>query len=320
MADNSFRPTRHRAWFVALVAGSCVALLPSTSATASRSPVSAASGSADLKVTVAPATPTGLTGDIGVMRVRVRNNGPDAAEGVQVSLSAQGFGTIPYLEVTPSKGSCGSAGSSEAVCDLGTMTPGVTVSVRIRIPLTAPGTGRLVATAASRTPDPLGTQRDADGMTITGAACTVVGRAGDETLTGTSAVDVLCGFDGEDTLAGLNGDDELLGGPGSDVADYARASAGVYVSLKQQLSLRGAGSDSLRSIKGVQGSEFGDTLEGSDERDVFFGNGGSDDLSGSGGDDALFGGADPDDLDGGTGADRCVSGYGSDPDVLSCES
>src|SRR5205814_463668 len=89
----------------------------------------------------------------------------------------------------------------------------------------------------------------------------IVGDANDNTLVGTSAADVIQGLGGNDTLQGLAGDDLLDGGTGNDRAVYTDATGGVTVDLAAgTVTGAGVGSDTLRSIETIRGSNFADML------------------------------------------------------------
>lgn len=122
--------------------------------------------------------------------------------------------------------------------------------------------------------------------TCDGKPATIVGTAGDDVLKGTAGDDVIvglagsdvikgldgndtiCGRDGDDTLIGGSGDDTLLGGRGSDWVGYGLAPAGVQVDLAAGVAA-GWGSDTLRSIENVIGSQHDDVLRGTDTANTF---------------------------------------------------
>jgi Ca2+-binding RTX toxin-like protein len=51
---------------------------------------------------------------------------------------------------------------------------------------------------------------------VSSAACTILGTAGNDVLTGSPLADVICGLGGDDTIDGEGGDDTLIGGDGHD--------------------------------------------------------------------------------------------------------
>ena len=84
----------------------------------------------------------------------------------------------------------------------------------------------------------------------------------------------------------------------SDTYDAASAKAAVTVDLGAGTSTGGSGTDTLKHIDDVSGSDFDDSLTGSSGDNVLYGEGGNDTLSGGAGDND---GADS--FDGGGGID-----------------
>ena len=115
----------------------------------------------------------------------------------------------------------------------------------------------------------------------------VRGSAFDDVLTGGDPVN-----DSLEVFIGAGGDDTIDGGTGRDRADYSTSTTGAVVTLGGP-GVDGAaqdglgGTDTLRNIEGVRGSEFDDTLTGSDTApyEWFEGRGGSDLIDGKGGED-----------------------------------
>jgi Ca2+-binding RTX toxin-like protein len=112
--------------------------------------------------------------------------------------------------------------------------------------------------------------------------------AGD-TLAGDDQVNLLDGRAGDDTLLagggddGMDGDagnDTLDGGPGRDLVFYDYSPRGVVVSLASHRAT-GWGTDRLRGVEDLHGSQ---------KADVLVGNGGDNSLSGHCGADRIFGG------------------------------
>ncbi|MBL4720159.1 MAG: hypothetical protein JKY20_03380, partial [Alphaproteobacteria bacterium] len=143
---------------------------------------------------------------------------------------------------------------------------------------------------------------------------TLVGEAGDDTLFGGAGEDDLFGGDGADFLQGGNGVNDLVGGAGNDVlsgnvrgqtglglgsglndfnrADYSAATGGINAILSATGTVTGdasVGTDTLRFIDEVIGSDFDDTFS-ADELHVgnfrsfnsFEGRGGDDTITGNG--------------------------------------
>ena len=150
---------------------------------------------------------------------------------------------------------------------------------------------------------------------------------GDDVLTGDALNNILRGHDGADTLAGGLGDDGLFGGEGNDViageagddvvdggngtdrltfAAFTRAVTIDLTIVGPQVT--GAGTDTIRGIEHVDGSNSADRLTGDAAANI---------LSGLGGSDVLIGGEGVDTLDGGAGSDTID--YSSSPDDVSVD-
>jgi Ca2+-binding RTX toxin-like protein len=89
----------------------------------------------------------------------------------------------------------------------------------------------------------------------------LLGTLGNDVLTGTAGADAIDGLDGNDKLVGGAGDDLLYGGGGRDRADYTDATAGITVDMAAG-TVAGdvsVGTDTLRAIEQVGGSNFADT-------------------------------------------------------------
>jgi Ca2+-binding RTX toxin-like protein len=152
---------------------------------------------------------------------------------------------------------------------------------------------------ASLTPAFVANTGDAIGDTYSSIE-NVTGSNFGDLLVGNAAVNRLTGLDGDDALAGSGGADVLDGGKGLDSASYFSSSVGVTVSLvpgtagNPSPNTGDAVGDIFKSIEGLIGSEFNDTL---------IGNSANNRLIGANGDDILIGGL---------GADVLVGAFGHD--------
>jgi serralysin len=125
------------------------------------------------------------------------------------------------------------------------------------------------------------------------ATVNLTGNAFAQTLVGGVGNNQLDGLGGNDVLEGGLGADRLIGGTGVDTATYARASAGVTVSLANPAINSGeAAGDTFDSVERLTGSAFSDRLNGSNGvNNTLNGGAGNDVLKGYTGNDALYGGA-----------------------------
>lgn len=164
------------------------------------------------------------------------------------------------------------------------------------------------------------------------------GGAGDDNLEGRNGNDELFGEDGNDWLLGQQGDDLIDGGAGEDQVNYdgwSGTTSGVNIDLNVITDAGGYtnvvvvmedglnGTDYLRGIEHISGTDHNDTLVGDDANNNFHGHAGNDILVGGAGNDWLDGGDDFDNLDGGAGFDNLTGGEnddfltgGSDGDVF----
>lgn len=107
----------------------------------------------------------------------------------------------------------------------------------------------------------------------------IYGGAGNDRIYGDYGDDTILGGLGADTIAGGPGSDDIRGGPGTDTLMYEYAKGGVNVSLaygraggKTAAAL--AGTDTLRDLENVRGSQYADTVSGNANRNVISGLGG----------------------------------------------
>jgi glucose/arabinose dehydrogenase len=163
-------------------------------------------------------------------------------------------------------------------------------------------------------------------------ACTVLGTAGNDTLTGTPGDDVICGLggndkliglggddllsggDGNDTLVGGAGDDAMQGGDGSDFADYSARTQPVTVTVGTGADdgTAGEADDVQVDVERVNGGSGDDNLFAGPARARLIGLGGADSLHGGAADDMLDGRAGDDQLDGAGGRDTLLGGDDND--------
>ena len=217
--------------------------------------------------------------------ITVTNNGPDTANGVEVSdnLPSQ----LDFVSSTPSQGSC--KGSNNVTCTLGTIANGASATVTIKVKPKRAQQYVNTATVSGADTDPVSANNsDSETTTVVepgppptchGQEATVIGTTGNDTLTGTGKKDVFVALGGDDTILGLGGDDLVCAAAGNDTVKGA------------------AGNDEIRLGGG------NDTGKGGD---------GNDTLRGGGGDDGLSGGSGADTLRGGGGTDSCNGGPGRD--------
>lgn len=177
-------------------------------------------------------------------------------------------------------------------------------------------------------------------------AVQLMGRGGDDILSGGNKDDILSGDAGSDQLRGFQGDDVLFfdaldtvidGGQGTDTAYFADNTDLTFDLGSNQIEElhSGNGNDDLSAESSssdvaifaaggndiVTGGSGDDTLDGGSGNDTLDGNAGEDNISGgngsdmiTGGDgaDTLIGGAGNDTLDGGENEDTLHGGTGSD--------
>jgi Ca2+-binding RTX toxin-like protein len=137
-------------------------------------------------------------------------------------------------------------------------------------------------------------------------ADTLRGRGGNDALNGEGGNDEVYGDAGSDELRGGTGNDELVGGTGThDLAVYTTATQTINASLATGTAT-GEGSDTLKTIEDLTGSDFADVLRGSGGPNRIAGRTGNDQLFGLGGSDLLNGGDGNDTVTGGSGSDYCV--------------
>lgn len=127
-------------------------------------------------------------------------------------------------------------------------------------------------------------------------------------LNGWLGNDTLIGGAGNDTLNGGLGIDFLDGGEGVDTADFRLEESAIAVDLTQETATYALpdgtiGTETIRDIERVVGTQFDDTLIGDAENNTLRGWYGNDTLIGGDGNDALRSGYGIDSLNGGEGVD-----------------
>ncbi len=142
------------------------------------------------------------------------------------------------------------------------------------------------------------------------------GGTGDDLLNGWLGDDLLKGGAGNDTLDGSYGYDTLDGGDGIDTATYKFWWGGIKANLQTEtvtfFNDEGNGTEYLRSIENVVGTDNNDEIIGNSADNVLFGENGNDLLSGGDGNDILLGGDGDDILISGNGYDQLDGGTGYD--------
>jgi len=143
----------------------------------------------------------------------------------------------------------------------------------------------------------------------------VLGRAGNDTLTGSEFFDSIVGGTGNDlidggkdpdTIRGGAGNDTIFGGRGEDVLFGDAGNDSIVGGDNADWIDGGAGHDTLRGMSG------NDTLIGGSGNDGLAGHRGDDVLNGGSGRDTLMGGDDMDTIYGGAGDDSLQGGFGVD--------
>ena len=192
---------------------------------------------------------------------------------------------VKFLSAVSSQGTCDRQGR-KVTCELGTMTPGSSETVTIRVQPKDGGTISNTATVDSDFADPEPSNNEdteatkvIEGPTCGGRAATIVGTTGDDVITGTEQRDVISALSGNDEVNALGGKDLVCGKGGRDK---------------------------------LKGKADGDLVKGGNGRDVTKGGGGDDTLRGGPKPDRLRGGSGNDLLAGGGGNDSCRGGSGTD--------
>jgi uncharacterized repeat protein (TIGR01451 family) len=160
-----------------------------------------------------------VAGEILTYRIGATNAGPAATAAFVRDPLPSGFA---FVAVSSSRGSCG--GNHDLACSLGTLAPGESATVTLRVRPSIPtGAVNLVSVGSGGMPDPLvGNNRagvSVDVLRAGSCANELWGSSARETLTGTRAGDRIRGLGGNDRLLGGAGHDCLNGGSGVDRFD-----------------------------------------------------------------------------------------------------
>lgn len=151
----------------------------------------------------------------------------------------------------------------------------------------------------------------------------IFGKDGNDVIYAGYGRDVIFAGKGDDKIYGGFGNDYIDGGEGNDTVSWSHWHYGLHADLKTQrvYAYNGGGTEYMRSIENMDGSQGNDVLKGDHQaneinglngNDKIFGRGGNDKLRGQNGHDRLFGGDGNDLLNGGDGNDRSYGGKGND--------
>lgn len=132
-------------------------------------------------------------------------------------------------------------------------------------------------------------------------ACSLLGNAGNDTLTGGTGNDTLSGGAGDDTMTPKEGDDVVTGGAGIDVISYASATTDLTLTLPASGSSTGNGDPAPALADGGVGAAESDSIDDTIEN-VISGSG-SDTIQGNALDNQITGGDGDDTVSGGAGND-----------------
>lgn len=213
---------------------------------------------ADLGVAKAVDRTTAVVGDLLTYTITVSSKGPDAATGVSLTDTPPAGTTVVSAAAT--QGSC--TGAAPVVCALGSLGPGASATVTVKLAARAVGTVVNQATVKATEVDP-----DAANQSSS-AATTVAEKPLSPPVpfpapidpcarSGTNRVDVLLGSLNRDHICGLSGDDTIWGDGGADRLEGNAGDDLVVGGPGRDTLLGGAGWDELRACDGAP-----DTLDG----------------------------------------------------------
>ena len=158
----------------------------------------------------------------------------------------------------------------------------------------------------------------------------VLGGLGNDTIAGNIGVDSISGGGGDDWIVMTTGNDYIDGeanGVSGDTIDYHYIAGGVIVNLIGSVGTGAAGTDDIRNIENVSGSDYADTITGTTGNNVLTGRLGNDTIFGDAGNDIIYGDnnnnnsglneindteSGNDELYGGAGDDTIYGGLGND--------
>ncbi len=159
----------------------------------------------------------------------------------------------------------------------------------------------------------------------------VLGGSGNDTIAGNSGMDTINGGSGDDWIVMTTGNDYIDGGVNTtgigDTIDYHYIAGTVIVNLATSVGTGTAGTDDIRNIENVSGSDYTDTITGSITGNILSGQLGADTIFGDAGNDIIYGDnnnnnsglsetndtqSGNDELYGGVGDDTIYGGLGND--------
>ncbi len=121
------------------------------------------------------------------------------------------------------------------------------------------------------------------------------GGSGDDVIFDGGGNDTVYAGEGNDTMAGDRGNDSYFGGKGFDTLDFSGATSGIKVDMHRgTASSDTTGTDTIKDIEAIVGSNYADMIRGSDGADLIIGGNGENVMRGGKGADIIAGGDDRD--------------------------
>ncbi len=148
-----------------------------------------------------------------------------------------------------------------------------------------------------------------------GVGVTLLGGAGNDTISGSEFADNIDGEAGDDFIQGGSGSDMLVGGADDDTIYGGSGADNADGGLGNDSILGNSGKDTLLGNDGadiIVGGGGRDSIRGGNGADIIRGNRGPDSLFGEAGDDTISGGTGKDSISGGDDDDSLVGNGGSD--------